>query len=179
MLPLMLVALLGWSLYRRARRSIGRQLVRPKRLWIRVAVLIVLMAIFIIASLSRVALLEALLGGLLGGVALSIISLQFTKFERAADGHYYTPHAYIGMLIVALFAGRLAYRMFGAQMPAPASSPFDQYQKSPLTLAIFGVLVGYYVVYNIGILRKSIALAPETRIAMATDEPPVSGGSSG
>jgi hypothetical protein len=34
-------------------------------------------------------------------------------------------------------------------------NPFAAFQRSPLTLAIFGVLIGYYVFYYAGVLRES------------------------
>jgi hypothetical protein len=40
------------------------------------------------------------------------------------------------------------------QYAVAQGNPWAAYQ-NPLTLAIFGVVVGYYVFYNIGILRKS------------------------
>jgi hypothetical protein len=39
-------------------------------------------------------------------------------------------------------------------------NPLSAYQGSPLTLAIFGVLIGYYLVFYIGVLRKTRNLAP-------------------
>ena len=41
-------------------------------------------------------------------------------------------------------------------------NPFATYQKSPLTLAIFGVVVGYYLLYYTGVLNKSKALRTPT-----------------
>jgi hypothetical protein len=38
---------------------------------------------------------------------------------------------------------------------AQQRNPWAAYQHNPLTLAIFGLVVGYYVYYNIGILRRS------------------------
>ena len=45
---------------------------------------------------------------------------------------------------------------------AADSDPFAAYQKSPLTLAIFGVLVGYYVSYYAGILQRNKSLPAES-----------------
>jgi len=41
-------------------------------------------------------------------------------------------------------------------------NPLAAFQRSPLTLAIFGVLIGYYVLYYAGVLRTSKSLPPAT-----------------
>jgi hypothetical protein len=38
-------------------------------------------------------------------------------------------------------------------------NPFAAFQRSPLTLAIFALLIGYYVTYYSGILLRSTAHA--------------------
>jgi hypothetical protein len=55
-----------------------------------------------------------------------------------------------------LLIGRIAWRFFelyslGGQAPPPAGMNDITY--SPLTLAIFATLAGYYVTYAIGLLR--------------------------
>jgi hypothetical protein len=48
-------------------------------------------------------------------------------------------------------------------------NPFAAFQRSPLTLAIFGVLVGYYVFYYAGVLRASRNLpAPAPAVSSET-----------
>lgn len=155
--PLLVSLLIGWSIYRRARRSIGRQPVRRARLWVRVAVLAAIGALVLMACFTNATLLAALAGGAVGGVALGFIGLRHTKFEATSQGEFYTPHTYIGLLVSALFIARIAFRFMAIYLAprafVPPMNPFDQYQRSPLTLAIFGVLVGYYVVFNLGILQ--------------------------
>lgn len=41
-------------------------------------------------------------------------------------------------------------------------NPFAAYQKSPLTLAILGVVIGYYLLYYAGVLNRSRALRAPT-----------------
>jgi hypothetical protein len=155
--PLLVSLLIGWSIYRRARRSIGRQPVRQARLWLRVAVFAVIGALVLVASITNARLLAALAGGAVGGVALGFIGLRHTKFEATSQGEFYTPHTYIGLIVSALFIARIAFRFMSIYLAPRASAmpinPFDQYQRSPLTLAIFGILVGYYAVFNLGVLR--------------------------
>ena len=109
----------------------------------------------------------ALLLGVLLGAALGQLGLRHTKFEVDTQGHFYTPHTYIGVGVSALLVARLAYRFMviypAAAAVPPGSNPLASYQKSPLTLAIFGLLVGYYLIYYLGVLSKSRAFKPARR----------------
>ena len=158
--PVLMAALVIWMIYRRMRRTFGRQKVSETRIWVRIGIFAVVGGIFLMASLHNAPILGALLGGLIGGVALGYLGLRHTQFEVTPEGGFYTPHTYIGLTVTALFLGRLLYRFLAlnvsAQHVAPADqNPFAGYQSSPLTTAIFGVLVGYYVLFNLGVLRKT------------------------
>jgi hypothetical protein len=153
-------AFVAWAIYRRIRRSIGRQPVTAGRMQARILIL----ALVLLGLASRVVhspeLGGALLAGLAAGAALGYVGLRHTKFETSAEGSFYTPHTYIGVTVSALLIARVVYR-FAANYPAALAAaqangdPLASYQKSPLTLAIFGVVVGYYVLYYAGILVKS------------------------
>lgn len=160
MTSVLIAAILGWAIYRRARRSFGRQPVNVVRLRLRIGVLAVIGTLILVASAVNMNLLAALLGGIAGGAVLATVGLRHTRFEATSEGRFYTPHTYIGLFVSALFIGRILFRyltLYGhPQVMAQASpNPFDQYQRSPLTLAIFGVLVGYYILFNLGVLSKS------------------------
>jgi hypothetical protein len=163
----LIAALLGWAIYRRARRSFGRQPVNIVRLRLRIGVLAVVGTLILAVSATNMNSLASMLGGIACGAVLATVGLRHTRFEATSEGRFYTPHTYIGLFVTALFIGRILFRyltLYGnAQSMAQANAnPFGQYQRSPLTLAIFGVLVGYYVLFNLGVLRKSreIALTP-------------------
>jgi hypothetical protein len=162
--PVLMAVLVAWALYRRVRRTIGRQLVSPARMQWRIGIFGVVGALMLFVSLRDMQLLGAMVAGLAGGAVLAWFGLRHTKFETTAQGHFYTPHTYIGLFVSALLLGRVLYRILvlyaGMQAAAQANAnPFAAYQKSPLTLAIFGVLVGYYLTYYAGVLSKSRSLA--------------------
>ena len=162
--PLLVSLLIGWSIYRRARRSIGRQPVRIARLWIRIGILGAVGGVLLAASVADPISLESLTAGMVGGVVLALVGLRHTKFDSTTEGQFYTPHTYIGLLVTALFVARIAYRIMSMYVAPRAlgapGNPFGQYQRTPLTLAVFGLLVGYYVVFNLGILRLSRGAQP-------------------
>lgn len=161
--PMLLTVAAVVMVLRRVRRTFGPQLVRAGRLQFRLGVLAVIGVLMVAVSVPNVELLGALVGGVACGVALGYLGLRHTKFEITAQGRYYTPHTYIGLLVSALFVGRLLFRTLAVYPSMQAAGYSNQdalatYHKSPLTLAILGVLIGYYVLYSLGVLRKSRAL---------------------
>jgi hypothetical protein len=158
--PFLISALIAWALYRRVRRNFGPQPVRVGRMRFRAGLLCVVGALLLFASWRDMQLLGALSGGVACGVALGYVGLRHTKFEVTPQGSFYTPHTYIGLFVTALFIARIAFRFLTLNMNPHSlaqsnPNPFDAYQRSPLTLVIFGVLVGYYVFFTIGVLRNS------------------------
>jgi hypothetical protein len=165
-------AFVAWAIYRRVRRSIGRQLVSAGRMQVRIVMLALVLAIFASPAVHSPELGVALLAGLAAGAALGYVGLRHTKFETTAEGSFYTPHTYIGVTVSALLIARVVYRLvttYPAALAAAQSNPdpFAGY-RSPLTLAIFGVVVGYYVLYYAGILMKS----REARLPADGSSPP-------
>ena len=161
--PILVAALVVFGIVRRLRRTFGRQPVQPGRIWFRIGVLTLAGGLVAATSVTRgTEMLEALVGGLACGTALAYVGLRHTRFEATPEGRFYTPHTYIGLAVTLLFLGRLLYRflylsngangIFGADPNAAAA-----YQRSPLTVGIFAVLVGYYVLFYAGVLLRTRA----------------------
>ena len=156
---ILMIAVIGFAIFRRVRRTIGRQPYQPKRMQMRMIVLGIFGAIALLFSFRNVEVGGAMIAGLVCGAALGIFGVRHTKFETTPQGQFYTPHTYIGLLVSLLFLGRLAYR-FLIEMPtlqaaAQASgNPYASMQKSPLTMAIFGIVVGYYIAYYAAVIRE-------------------------
>lgn len=159
--PILIAALLVWGIVRRVRRTFGRQPVQPGRIWFRIGILALAGGLVVATSVTRgPETLAALIAGLACGAVLAYFGLRHTRFEVTSEGRFYTPHTYIGLTVTLLFLGRLAYRflylrtganaMFGSDPNAAAA-----YQRSPLTLGIFAVLVGYYLLFYAGVLRRT------------------------
>jgi hypothetical protein len=161
--PFLVTGLLAWAIGRRMRRAFGRQPVRAQQMRFRIGVLALAAALAITGALRELPGLGALIAGLACGAVLGYVGLRHTQFDVTAEGRFYTPHTYIGLIVTALFLGRVAYRVMNAYHGAAftGANPADPfaYHKSPLTLAMFGVLIGYYLLFNFGVLRKTKALA--------------------
>lgn len=163
LMPVLFGALIAFGIYRRIRRNIGRQPLSSARLTSRIAIFGIVGAMILLMSLRDMNLFGAMLAGIAGGAALGWFGLKHTQFEATPQGRFYTPHTYIGAFVSALFLGRIAYRFIvlystSHALAAADQNPFAAYQKSPLTLAIFGILVGYYLFYYAGVLRRGRSL---------------------
>jgi hypothetical protein len=165
--PIAFGAIIAFAIYRRVRRNIGRQPLATGRLAWRIGIFAIVGVLMLALSLRDWHLFGAMAAGIAGGAALGWLGLRHTQFEVTPAGRFYTPHTYIGAFVSMLFLGRIAYRYLvlyssGQAMAQTGASPFDAYQRSPLTLAIFGVLVGYYVAYYSGVLRHNRDLPAAT-----------------
>ena len=162
--PYLIAAIVVFAFYRRMRRSFGRQRVKDGLMWLRVGILTLAAALIAVQIARDVDLVGILLAGVACGAVLGYFGLRHTKFEVTAEGRFYTPHTYIGLAVTALFVGRLAYRFLGTYngMGPPGAAGQDLaaiYRHSPFTLAVIGALVGYYVLYYVGVLQRTRAQA--------------------
>jgi hypothetical protein len=158
--PILFAALIAWGIFRRLRRSFGRQRVDAGRMWFRMGLLTLVSVLVLAGGVRDARILGAFVAGVACGTALGVVGLRHTQFEVTAEGRFYTPHTYIGLAVTALFLGRVLYRVlymyFDAHgMGAPSQSAALSYQRNPLTLAVFGALVSYYISFYAGILAKT------------------------
>ncbi|HEX4481883.1 MAG TPA: DUF1453 domain-containing protein [Rudaea sp.] len=175
--PMLMAAVVIFAIYRRVRRTIGRQPFQPTRMQVRMIILGVVGAIALAFSMRNIDVGGAMVGGLVGGAALGLFGVRHTKFETTPKGQFYTPHTYIGLFVTLLFLGRLAYRFIVVfpMMNAAAQvdpNPYASFQKSPLTMAIFGIVIGYYIAYYGAVIREMRKTAPATTPTLG--EPPTS-----
>jgi hypothetical protein len=172
-LPWVFALLIPLALYRRFRRTFGRQPLVPARLIARIAIFLLIGVLLTVGA--RTFFLQEL-GGLLAGAALALWGASRTRFEIENGRRYYIPHTYTGIAVTLLFVGRLIYRF--AQSSGALTAAGDTAQtagpkaamQSPLTAAIFFVLIGYYVCYYSWVLWKSrhitavdLEVPPDTR----------------
>lgn len=156
-------ALTAFSVYRRFRRSFGRQRVRERAMMVRIILLAVVCALVLMPPFFSVEALLAAAGGAVAGVALGILAVSQTAFEITHEGKFYTPHLYIGLGVSALFIGRLVYRLSvtwpAVQAASHAAAAHQRaaqmaaYQHTPLTVGLYFLLAGYYIWYYIAIIR--------------------------
>lgn len=151
MVALALAPFILWRIYKRVQRLTTRQqshLWRHKVGTVMFPLVLVIMAGLLLAKPLA---LTAIAGGAAVGVALALMALRRTGFERVGGDFFYTPHAPIGLAIAMLFIGRVLYRGYEMVIHGPQQVP--DFGSSPLTLVIFGTVFGYYTAYTVGLLR--------------------------
>jgi len=169
--PYLIAALVVFAIYRRFRRSFGRQLLRPGRMSARIVLLAIVACALLPLALRSVQFLTAELLGAGLGVSLGLWGAQRTRFVMFRDKLHYVPHTYTGIAVSLLFLGRVVFRLVqvysamhaahaGHAGAVNAADPANGFAapgmvRSPLTVGIFFVLMGYYVCYYSLVLRKS------------------------
>lgn len=158
---LVVAGLVAFGIYRRFRRNFGRQRLQPTRMGVRMAILGVIGVLLASTAPRSTAFLGAAAGGALVGALLALWAAGRTRFEMHRDQLHYIPHTVTGIAVFSLFVGRMVYRIFELYSAgAFAGTTPPSMMQSPLTLALFFVLIGYYVVYYGRLLWKSKHLTP-------------------
>jgi hypothetical protein len=161
--PFLFAALVVFAIYRRFRRSFGRQLLRPKRMTVRIVLLTVIGCALLPLALRSNQFLIAELAGAALGIGLGLWGAERTRFVMSGERLHYVPHTYTGIAVSLLFLGRLVFRvaqMYTGTDVARAADPAYGFTQAsmvqrPLTVGIFFVLIGYYLCYYSWVLWKS------------------------
>jgi hypothetical protein len=169
--PFLVAALVVFVVYRRLRRSFGRQVLSPKRMGIRITLLAVIGCAASVVAFRSTSFLGAMLAGIAAGAALGVWGANRTRFENFRGVLNYVPHTYTGIAVSLLFLGRLAYRLVELYGHGQAAHDAGFPVKRPFTLGMLYVLVGYYVCYLSLVLWKSKHLKPEDMEDVSTAVP--------
>ena len=181
--PWIFAVLIPLMIYRRLRRSFGRQPLRPTRMKVRMIILAALGASLAAAALRSASFLAGEAAGAALGVALALWGAKRTRFLTQNAQLYYVPHTYAGIAVSLLVVGRIAYRfvqIYSRGLVPAGSGTGDSFAgaapasmvQSPVTVGIVFVLIGYYLCYYGWLLWKSKHVAPqdlETPAAPAAD----------
>lgn len=105
---------------------------------------------FWVGSAFRFALIGMAIGGILG-----LLGLAITRWESRSEGLFYTPSRWLALIIVFAIAARVLYGWWRATLPGNRP-PGDQHwlitaSGAQLSLAVAAGLIGYYLVYSIGV----------------------------
>lgn len=164
--PILLAALVVFGVYWRLRRNFGRQLLRPARMTVRIVLLAVVGCSLLPVALRSAQFISAEVGGAALGIGMAFWGAARTRFQMHEGRLHYVPHTYTGIAVSLLFLGRLVFRL-AARPPLADAAHASQgllpasMVRSPLTVGIVFVLVGYYVCYYGLVLWKSKHLNAE------------------
>lgn len=99
--------------------------------------------------------LTGLVCGFALGVPLAWWGVELTRFEVTPEGKFYTPNTWIGLGLTLLLVGRVTYRLTALWGAAPLDGQMPpEPLQSPLTLVMFGLTAGYYVVFSAGVAMR-------------------------
>jgi hypothetical protein len=167
--PYVVAGLAVLLIYRRFRRSFGRQRIRPGRMRLRMILLTLVGCSLMPLALQSSQFLLAEIVGAAAGAALAVWGAQRTRYQALGGQLYYVPHTYTGIAVSLLLVGRLVYRLVewysmkrsipSGMIGDPLSSPVMA--RSPLTIGLLFAVVGYYVCYFSVILWRSKRIRPE------------------
>jgi hypothetical protein len=168
---LMLVPLIGWRVYARFKRMVGRQRVSRIRPWITLVIFPLLIAFLASAAIATGHPPWWLAVGVVSGLLLAAYGLSLTHFEVTPKGLFHTPNARLGIILLTLFVGRLAFRLVELYLHGSNTRQAQpDFASSPLTLAIFGLLAGYYIGYAAGLVRWRMRVLKKRREAKEGDD---------
>jgi len=167
MLPAPVVAvalapLVAWRVYSRVRRLTTRQRSqtwRHRTTLVFFPLLLCVLGWFAVRTNPMA--LAGMAAGLAGGALLGRMAIGRTRFEQQGGEFYFKPFGPIGLVMAALVIGRMGWR--GYELYVLGAQDHQQFIASPLTLAIFGVLAGYYISFALGLLawrKRTASSAP-------------------
>ncbi|WP_067621727.1 hypothetical protein [Alicyclobacillus acidiphilus] len=164
---IIIIALVLFGMYRRVRRTVGFQYLVRGRLTTRVVIFSILAVVILAAGISNpLSYASDALGLVIGGV-IAYVSARTTRFEMRNGRWGYMQHMWIGIGLIVLFIGRLAFRFIELsqqvgelqqQRGSGQNGVSAQSFSDPWTAGIFMLLVAYYIGYFTFLLRKAKAL---------------------
>jgi hypothetical protein len=107
-----------------------------------------LMISFWVGSAFRFSLIGMVCGGILG-----LLGLAMTRWERQSGALFYTPNRWLAILVTLAIAARFIYGWWHATHSGSSVSQHWLMAASgtQLSLAVAAGLIGYYLVYSIGV----------------------------
>jgi len=153
------VLLVGWVFYRRTKRTIGFQKLSVRRMQVRLGFFAVAALLLLLLTFAHPVMLAGYAAGVAGGLVLAKYAARHFQTEHRSDGLYYRTHIWIESIVLALFLGRIAYRVIEmAAMPDPTANAVadpSAMARDPVTGGILFVIITYYFAYYLFVMRRA------------------------
>jgi hypothetical protein len=93
------------------------------------------------------------IGGMVVGGLLGLLGLILTRWESQPAGLFYTPSRWLALLLIIAIAVRLIYGWWHAAHAGSATAQhwLTSASGTQLSIAVAAGLIGYYLVYAIGV----------------------------
>ncbi len=155
------IALMPLALVLRYRAGTARRQARGWVATLNLVGLAISTSLFLMgAALTTIWVPDALLYsvlGLLGGIALGIVGLWLSRWERASETLHYTPNRWLVLGVTGMVAARLLYGLWRGwhtwQQGAGETSWLAAFGVAG-SMAAGAVVLGYYLSYWVGVRRR-------------------------
>jgi hypothetical protein len=110
--------------------------------------------------------------GLAGGCLLGVLGLAATRWESAPGSLYYTPNRWLVLAITLVVAGRIAFgfwRSWNAWQTTTDYTSWATASGAAGSLAAGAVVLGYYLIYWLGVRRRVRRVAWADNSSSSTD----------
>jgi hypothetical protein len=157
-----LIAFIPLALVQRYRLGTSRQKARGWLATLNLAAL-ALSAVILVSSAALTTIwvpwtLTYAATGLAGGALLGIVGLWLTRWETSNDALYYTPNRLLVLTVMLVVAARLLYGIWNGWQRWRAGMEGESWFVAAGvagSMAAGAVVVGYYLIYWIGVRRRS------------------------
>ena len=151
------VVLLSLALRYRAgtARRQGRRWVATMNVWMTSFSAVLFLFFTFLISFWLGPTLRFALTGMACGALLGLLGLALTRWESHPDGLFYTPSRWLALLVTLAIAARLVYGWWHAVHRGGATSSEQHWlmtaSGTQISIAVAAGLIGYYLVYAIGV----------------------------
>ena len=149
------VVLLSLALRYRAgtARRQGRRWAATMNLWATSFSAALFLCFSFLISFSLGPTLQFALTGMAVGAVLGLLGLMLTRWESQPDGLFYTPSRWLALLVMLAIAARLVYSWWHTMHRGASDEQHWLLSASgtQLSVAVAAGLIGYYLVYAIGV----------------------------
>lgn len=159
--PLVVIALMPLILIQRYRVGTARRLVRPWVTTLNIVMTVLSAALFLVfAAITSTWVPFAFRGAIVGvliGLGLGAVGVLLTRWEPTAATLHYTPNRWLVLLVTLMVSARVLYGFWRSWKAAEAGIYGTDLVLAfgiPESLAVGGVVIGYYVAYAWGVRRR-------------------------
>ena len=156
-----MLALMPLILIQRYRVGAARRMARPWMAKLNVVLMAFSAVCFLVgAVITAVWVPNAFTGAAAGvalGAGLGLVGLMLTRWEPTAAALHYTPNRWLVLVVTFLVSARVLYGLWRSWTVAEAGvrgTPMVLAFGIPESLAAGGTVIGYYLVYGLGVRRR-------------------------
>ena len=153
LVPILIGALVAGLIYRRLRRLFGRHKISITGFAIRIALTGLFAAVLVVLPGES---LGVRLMGVVIGLVLAVIGVITTKIDQEGQDWFFSPNLYLGLVILSLFLGRIAYRILLVLKMSDADRGVTDlgqvFSGNPIGRILLMALLVYFAAYHAGVL---------------------------